>query len=79
MDNRIRYAWGEWREGKFLVAMAGSELVTFGFPAHDESAVGYLRRRFSDAAIEEDASGLANTVAELTHFLGYFNSTAKKG
>ncbi len=72
MDNRIRYAWGQSRHGKFLVAMAADELVTFGFPTREATAVDDLRRRFPDATIEEDGPGLASTVAELKHFVSQF-------
>jgi hypothetical protein len=53
--------------------MAGDELVTFKIPAQEEDAVvEELRRRFPGAIVEEDVSGLADTIADLARFLDYF-------
>jgi hypothetical protein len=79
MDNRIRYAWGQSYAGKFLAAMAAGELVTFGFPADEETAVEELRRRFPNATVEEDVTGLADTIADLARFLLRFKPNAAKG
>jgi O6-methylguanine-DNA--protein-cysteine methyltransferase len=79
MNERIRYAWGDSPYGKVLVAMAGSEVVFFGFPAREDTAIEDLRERYPGAAFEEDAPSLAGMVAELTQFASYFNPKARKG
>ena len=71
MNDRICYAWGRSPHGDFIVAMADRELVIFEFPAHGNVAVEALRRRFPDKTVEEDAAGLASTVAELQRFVDH--------
>jgi O6-methylguanine-DNA--protein-cysteine methyltransferase len=79
MEQRIRYAWVDSPIGRFFAAMDGDELVTFGFPATEETAIQKLRRRFPEATIEEDSAGLADTVADLERFLDYFKCTTREG
>jgi AraC family transcriptional regulator, regulatory protein of adaptative response / methylated-DNA-[protein]-cysteine methyltransferase len=78
MKDRIRYAWGRSPHGDFFVAMADHELVAFEFPARRDIAVEALRHRFSGKTVEEDASGLASTVAELQRFVDHPDHAAWK-
>jgi hypothetical protein len=79
VEQQIRYAWVDSPIGRFFAAMDGDELVTFGFPPTEESAIQALRRRFPNATVEEDSVGLADTVADLERFLDYFKGTTRKG
>ena len=78
MDDRVRYAWGRSPHGQFFVAMADSELVAFEFERRD-NAVDALRHRFPGKIVEEDASGLAGTVAELQRFVDHPDHNTKVG
>jgi hypothetical protein len=61
------------------VATADSELVVFEFPERREIAVDALRRRFPGKIVEEDASGLAGTIAELQRFVDHPDHNTKVG
>jgi hypothetical protein len=39
VNERTRYAWGDTASGTVLVAMADSEVVFFGFPAREDTAI----------------------------------------
>ncbi len=71
MGNRIRYAWGRCPFGDFIVAMSGKDVVMFGFPLRGSDPVDELRRRFPDAAVEEDAPGLKSTIDVCARFLDH--------
>jgi AraC family transcriptional regulator, regulatory protein of adaptative response / methylated-DNA-[protein]-cysteine methyltransferase len=78
MNDRIRYAWGQSPHGDFLVAMSDRELVAFEFSARRDFAIEALRRRFPGKTVEEDAPGLASTVAELQRFVDHPDRAAWK-
>jgi AraC family transcriptional regulator of adaptative response/methylated-DNA-[protein]-cysteine methyltransferase len=69
MSNRVRYAWGRSTVGDFIVAISDGNLVAFEFPPSNSDAIGVLRRRFPDAALEEDAAGLAPTITACARFV----------
>ena len=67
MSDRIRYALGRSARGDFIAAMSDRGLVAFELCAGGDTAVDDLVARFPDAIVEEDAAGLAMTVATLSH------------
>jgi hypothetical protein len=71
MTMRIRYAWGHSLFGDFIVAVSDEEVVSFGLPLSGSDELDDLRRRFTDAVIEEDAEGLERTIAVCAHFLDH--------
>jgi hypothetical protein len=79
MKDRIGYAWGQSLHRQFLVAMTGLELVAFEFPETPDIAIDALRQRFPGKTLEEDASGLASTVAELQRFLDHPDHNSTEG
>ena len=79
MKDRIGYAWGQSPYGQFLVAMTGLDLVAFEFPERPDIAVDALRQRFPGKTLEEDASGLASTVAELQRFVDHPDHNSMEG
>jgi hypothetical protein len=70
MSNRIRYALGQSIHGDFIAALSDHGLVAFEFPVDPDAAVGGLLARFPDAILEEDAPGLATTLATLSRAVG---------
>jgi hypothetical protein len=71
MSDRIRYALGQSALGDFIAAMSSRGLVAFEFALGDGNTVGVLQERFPDATIEEDAVGLATTVATLVRVVDH--------
>jgi AraC family transcriptional regulator, regulatory protein of adaptative response / methylated-DNA-[protein]-cysteine methyltransferase len=69
MSDRIRYARGQGSLGSFIVARSDRGLVAFEFERPGVDAVAALSERIADAAIEEDAEGLAPTVAALARLV----------
>jgi hypothetical protein len=65
MSDRIRYALGQSARGDFIAAMSDRGLVAFELSVGADP-VGGLLARFPNAIIEEDAAGLATTVATLS-------------
>jgi hypothetical protein len=65
MSDRIRYALGQSARGDFIAAMSDRGLVAFELSVGADP-VGGLLARFPNAIIEEDATGLATTVATLS-------------
>jgi hypothetical protein len=59
--------------------MAGRDLVAFEFPERRDLAVESLRHRFPGKTFEEDASGLASTVAELQRFVDHPDHNSMEG
>lgn len=70
MSDRIRYALGHSARGDFIAAMSDSGLVAVEFPAPGGNAIAGLLARFPAAILEEDATGLATTVATLSRTVG---------
>ena len=65
MSERLRYACGDSSLGAFIAATSNQGLLSFEFGDGSASCVAALRRCFPAAAVEEDAAGMADTVARL--------------
>lgn len=71
MTERIRYAWGHSSLGDFVVAASDVGLVAFEFASQGHEAVDALRAHFPDTMIEQDETGLADTVAKLSELVDH--------
>ena len=69
MSERIRYAWGISALGDFIAAVSDQGLVAFEFGEPGATMLEALQARFSDAVIEDDRSGLSETVGKLEHLV----------
>ena len=69
MSACIRYARGQSSLGDFIAALSDRGLVAFEFTRRDGDAVKSLDERFPQATLEEDAAGLATTVAALARLV----------
>ena len=79
MSDRIRYALGQSALGDFIAAMSSRGLVAFEFAPGGGNTVGVLQERFPGATIEEDAAGLATTLATLARGVGHPKMRAPRG
>jgi hypothetical protein len=79
MSDRIRYALGRSAGGDFIAAMSDRGLVAFELCIGADTAVEDLVARFPGAIVEEDAAGLATTVATLSHAVSRAVSSTRNG
>jgi AraC family transcriptional regulator of adaptative response/methylated-DNA-[protein]-cysteine methyltransferase len=66
---RIRTAFADCPFGRLLVGATDKGVCFIGFAEPDESLMGDLRRRFPNATVVEDDTGLAATVRAVVDFL----------
>ncbi len=65
MSETIRYACGQSSLGAFLTAISTTGLVAFEFGDRRDTLIDRVHQRFADAAMEEDAAGLSETLGRL--------------
>jgi AraC family transcriptional regulator, regulatory protein of adaptative response / methylated-DNA-[protein]-cysteine methyltransferase len=65
MTETIRYAWGDSSLGSFMAAQSCRGLVALEFTEPGQAATDALQARFPEAAVVEDPSVMAGTIARL--------------
>jgi AraC family transcriptional regulator of adaptative response/methylated-DNA-[protein]-cysteine methyltransferase len=71
MSEHIRFSWGSSSLGGFVAAASEHGLVAFEFGEQRSAMLNTLQERFPDAAIEQDDSGLADTVGKLANLVDH--------